>query len=89
MLLPVTTKTTELLKIKRRPNCVTVCLGSRNKSTRVHDSLLKNTSDQKKPTRVMLVELNSLCIDIGKKKELSKFGSQSGSGLKPNAKFSR
>ena len=26
----------------------TVCLGSRNKSTRAHDSLLKNASDQKK-----------------------------------------
>ena len=36
----------------------------------------------------MYVELNSLCIDIGKTK-LSKFGSQAGTGLKPHAKFTR
>ena len=37
----------------------------------------------------MHVELNSLYIDIGEKKNSSIFGSQACAGLKPHAKFTR
>ena len=64
-------------------------LGSSNKLTRVHHSLLKKCVGLKEATRVMHVELNYVCIDIGKKKRLAKFGSQAGSGQKKHAKFNR
>ena len=45
----------------------TVYLGSRNKSTWAHFSLLKRSSDQKKSNRVSHKDFNSLWTDIGQK----------------------
>ena len=46
---------------------ITVCLGSRNKSTPANCSLLKKGFGSKRATRVSHKEFNSLWTDIGKK----------------------